>query len=335
MKPADAEAGARATRAKKIARLLVAEYPDARCMLDHESPFQLLVATILAAQCTDERVNRVTPALFKRFGTPKEMARAEIAELETLVKSTGFFRNKAKSIKAASVTLAEGFPDRFPATMEELLTLPGVGRKTANVILGTCSMSLPSSWTRTCAAWRSVSAWRPATTPRRSRGSCRRCFPARSGPLFPTPSPSMDGAAVPRENLTTRGASYAPCATPGISEEARNATGAGAPTAVLVSSLPERYSVLQEEREMKMNLVALVVSLLLLATLSLAAQGTVALAGRRRPQRSTEPSAQVSIPKVLITGNMKLSLSWVGDTLAIAVSGQTTAGLPSALAPRR
>ena len=86
---------------------------------------------------------------------------------------------------------------------------------------------------------------------------------------------------------------------------------------------------------MKMNLVALVVSLLLLATLSLAAQGTVALAGRRRPQRSTEPSAQVSIPKVLITGNMKLSLSWVGDTLAIAVSGQTTAGLPSALAPRR
>ena len=138
MKPADAEAGARATRAKKIARLLVAEYPDARCMLDHESPFQLLVATILAAQCTDERVNRVTPALFKRFGTPKEMARAEIAELETLVKSTGFFRNKAKSIKAASVTLAEGFPDRFPATMEELLTLPGVGRKTANVILGTC-----------------------------------------------------------------------------------------------------------------------------------------------------------------------------------------------------
>jgi endonuclease III len=128
----------RDARAKKIERALVAEYPDARCMLDHGSPFELLVATILAAQCTDERVNMVTPTLFKRFGTPKEMARAEIGELETLVKSTGFFRNKAKSIKAASAALAERFPDRFPATMEELLTLPGVGRKTANVILGTC-----------------------------------------------------------------------------------------------------------------------------------------------------------------------------------------------------
>ncbi|MGA2480322.1 MAG: endonuclease III [Spirochaetia bacterium] len=128
----------RAARAKKIARQLIAEYPDARCMLDHKNPFQLLVATILAAQCTDERVNMVTPALFTRFATPGEMARAEITELETMVKSTGFFHNKAKSIKAASAALVEGFPERFPSTMEELLTLPGVGRKTANVILGTC-----------------------------------------------------------------------------------------------------------------------------------------------------------------------------------------------------
>jgi endonuclease III len=133
-----AEAGGDGDRARKIARLLAVEYPDARCMLDHENPFQLLVATILAAQCTDERVNMVTPALFKRFGTPREMARAEIADLEALVKSTGFFHNKAKSIKAAAATLAKSFPDRFPDTMEELLTLPGVGRKTANVILGTC-----------------------------------------------------------------------------------------------------------------------------------------------------------------------------------------------------
>jgi endonuclease III len=125
-------------RAKKIARQLALEHPDAHCMLDHRNPFELLVATILAAQCTDERVNMVTPALFKRFGTPAQMARAEIPELETLVKSTGFFHNKAKSIKAASVALVKDFPDRFPDTMEELLTLPGVGRKTANVILGTC-----------------------------------------------------------------------------------------------------------------------------------------------------------------------------------------------------
>jgi endonuclease-3 len=107
-------------------------------MLDHENPFQLLVATILAAQCTDERVNMVTPALFARFPTPAVMAAADQAELEELVRSTGFFRNKAKSVKGASEALATRFSDRFPDTMEQLLTLPGVGRKTANVILGTC-----------------------------------------------------------------------------------------------------------------------------------------------------------------------------------------------------
>ena len=138
MKKKTGKDGLLAARAKKIARQLTAEYPDAHCMLDHANPFQLLVATILAAQCTDERVNMVTPALFKRFGTPAEMAGARIEELETLVKSTGFFHNKAKSIKAASEMLARSFPDRFPDTMEDLLTLPGVGRKTANVILGTC-----------------------------------------------------------------------------------------------------------------------------------------------------------------------------------------------------
>jgi endonuclease III len=130
--------GDRAERAKKIARQLALEHPDAHCMLDHGNPFELLVATILAAQCTDERVNMVTPALFKRFGTPAEMAKAGIPELEALVKSTGFFHNKAKSIKAAAEALVKNFPGRFPDTMEELLTLPGVGRKTANVILGTC-----------------------------------------------------------------------------------------------------------------------------------------------------------------------------------------------------
>jgi endonuclease III len=125
-------------RAAEIARRLRAEYPDAHCMLDHQDPFQLLVATILAAQCTDERVNMVTPALFARFPTPAAMAVADPAELEGLVRSTGFFHNKAKNIKGASEALVTRFPDRFPDTMEKLLTLPGVGRKTANVILGTC-----------------------------------------------------------------------------------------------------------------------------------------------------------------------------------------------------
>lgn len=125
-------------RAKKIARILGDAYPDARCMLDHESPFQLLVATILAAQCTDERVNMVTPALFTRFPTPQALAAASMDEVEGLIRSTGFFHNKAKSIIGAANALAVRFPKKFPATMEELLTLSGVGRKTANVVLGTC-----------------------------------------------------------------------------------------------------------------------------------------------------------------------------------------------------
>ncbi|MGO9308185.1 MAG: endonuclease III [Spirochaetia bacterium] len=129
---------ARKARAKKIARKLGAAYPDARCMLDHAGPFELLVATILAAQCTDERVNKVTPALFRRFPTPQAMAAADIAELEELIRSTGFFHNKAKSIKGAAEALASRFPGKFPRTMDDLLTLPGVGRKTANVVLGTC-----------------------------------------------------------------------------------------------------------------------------------------------------------------------------------------------------
>jgi len=126
------------TRAQKIARKLGEAYPDAHCMLDHTSPFELLVATILAAQCTDERVNMVTPALFRRFPTPTAMAAADIDELEGLIRSTGFFHNKAKSIKGASQALTSRFPGAFPKTMDDLLTLPGVGRKTANVVLGTC-----------------------------------------------------------------------------------------------------------------------------------------------------------------------------------------------------
>jgi endonuclease III len=125
-------------RAASIASSLTAAYPDARCMLDHADPFQLLIATILAAQCTDERVNLTTPALFARFPSPRAMAQADIGELESLVRSTGFFHSKAKSIKGAAEALAARFPARFPDAMEDLLTLPGVGRKTANVVLGTC-----------------------------------------------------------------------------------------------------------------------------------------------------------------------------------------------------
>jgi endonuclease-3 len=102
--------GRGAERARRIARRLIEEYPDARCMLDHADPFQLLVATILAAQCTDERVNMVTPAQFRRVPTARDLAVAELAELEDLVRSTGFYRSKAKSIKGAAETLKREFP---------------------------------------------------------------------------------------------------------------------------------------------------------------------------------------------------------------------------------
>ncbi len=111
-------------------------YPDVVCALNHKSAWELTVATILSAQCTDVRVNLVTPALFKAFPTPKAMAAASLPELEELVKTTGFFRNKAKSIKGAARVVVEEFKGKVPQTMEEMLRLPGVARKTANVVLG-------------------------------------------------------------------------------------------------------------------------------------------------------------------------------------------------------
>ena len=110
-------------------------YPDATCTLNYETPVQLLVATILSAQCTDERVNKVTPALFQRFPDAAAMAIADIEELENLVRSTGFYRNKAKNIKAACHLIVEKFNGEVPKRMELLLELPGVARKTANVVL--------------------------------------------------------------------------------------------------------------------------------------------------------------------------------------------------------
>lgn len=112
------------------------EYPDAHCELDHENAYQLLAATILSAQCTDKRVNEVTPALFQRYPTPVALANADPAELEVLIKPTGFFRNKTKSLIGMATGIVEAFGRRVPRTLDELITLPGVGRKTANVVLG-------------------------------------------------------------------------------------------------------------------------------------------------------------------------------------------------------
>jgi endonuclease-3 len=130
------EANPTRSRARRIVRRLAQVYPEAECALHHRGPLQLLVATILSAQCTDTRVNQVTPALFARFPDAAAFAQADQAELEQLIHPTGFFRNKARNILlCCRELLARG--GQVPATMEELVSLPGVGRKTANVILGT------------------------------------------------------------------------------------------------------------------------------------------------------------------------------------------------------
>jgi len=123
-------------RADEIIRRLKAEYPDAHCALVHANAFELLVATILSAQCTDERVNQVTANLFRKYRKPQDYLQVEQAELERDIHSTGFFRNKAKSIQGACAKIVENFGGEIPQTMEELLILPGVARKTANVVLG-------------------------------------------------------------------------------------------------------------------------------------------------------------------------------------------------------
>lgn len=130
-------AAVRRARATKIIRSLADAYPDVRCALRHENAWQLLVATILSAQCTDERVNMVTPALFRRFPTPAALAAAPTPALEELVRSTGFFRQKAKALKGVSGVIASRFGGEVPRDLETLTALAGVGRKTANVVLGT------------------------------------------------------------------------------------------------------------------------------------------------------------------------------------------------------
>lgn len=113
-------------------------YPEVECALTHHSPWELLVATILSAQCTDVRVNMVTPELFRRFPTPQAMSKATLPQLEELVRTTGFFRNKAKSIQGAARKVVEEFGGKVPQTLTELITIPGAARKTANVVLGVC-----------------------------------------------------------------------------------------------------------------------------------------------------------------------------------------------------
>ncbi len=128
---------ARTTRAGRLIRALRRLYPDSDCALRHSNALELLVATILSAQCTDERVNQVTPSLFRRYPTAADYATADVAELEQLIRSTGFFRNKTKSIIGLGQGLVQHHDGEVPDRMEDLVRLPGVGRKTANVLLGT------------------------------------------------------------------------------------------------------------------------------------------------------------------------------------------------------
>jgi endonuclease-3 len=122
--------------ARSIYRILTKEYPDARCELDFNSPLELLIATVLSAQCTDVRVNAVTPVLFKRFPTVETLAAAKVSEVEEIIYSTGFFRSKAKNIKELANRILNDFGGEVPNDLAHLVTLPGVGRKTANVVLG-------------------------------------------------------------------------------------------------------------------------------------------------------------------------------------------------------
>jgi endonuclease-3 len=135
--PKPKTAGERKARVQRIEAELDKLYPNVTCALNHETPWQLLAATILSAQCTDERVNKVTPGLFKKFPTIDDMANAQTEEVVELIRSTGFFNNKAKSLIGAAKRIRDEFRGDVPRNMEDLLTVPGAARKTANVVLGT------------------------------------------------------------------------------------------------------------------------------------------------------------------------------------------------------
>lgn len=135
-KPSKIKSDLAPERIAELLRRLEAAYPDAECALVHRNPWELLVATILSAQCTDVRVNMVTPELFRKFPTPKAMSEASLPAIEEEIRSTGFYHNKAKSISGAAKRLVSDFGGKVPQTMAELLTVPGAARKTANVVLG-------------------------------------------------------------------------------------------------------------------------------------------------------------------------------------------------------
>lgn len=122
-------------KAIKIVEILKGFYPDAKCSLDFQTPFQLVIATILSAQCTDERVNKTTPLLFQNYSTPQDFVSIEISKLEELIHPCGFYKNKAKNIKACAQKILDHFHGEVPKTANELMSLPGVGRKTANVVM--------------------------------------------------------------------------------------------------------------------------------------------------------------------------------------------------------
>lgn len=156
---------ARRRRVKRMARLLATTHPDAHCELDFNSPLQLAVATILSAQCTDQTVNKVTPALFARYPTAADYAAADRTELEELIRPTGFFRNKATSLIRLGQALVERYGGELPNTMEDLDGLPGMGRKTANVILGNAfgvpGITVDTHFQRLVGRWR----WTSETDP--------------------------------------------------------------------------------------------------------------------------------------------------------------------------
>lgn len=156
---------ARKRRARRMARILAETHPDAHCELDHGGPLQLAVATILSAQCTDQRVNEVTPVLFERYRSAKDYAAADRSEMESIVKPTGFFRNKTDSLIKLGQALVERHDGQVPGTLDELVELPGIGRKTANVILGEAfgvpGITVDTHFARLTGRWR----WTNQTDP--------------------------------------------------------------------------------------------------------------------------------------------------------------------------
>jgi endonuclease-3 len=170
-------------RARKMNRILAETYPDAHCELDFRNPLELLVATILSAQCTDKRVNMVTPILFAKYPTVEDYAAADREEMEEIIRSTGFFRAKTNSIIGMAQTVCDRYGGEVPAKLKDLVTLPGVGRKTANVVLGNAfgvpGLTVDTHFQRLVRRF----GW---TTPSRSSTWWPSCCPSASGRSSPT-----------------------------------------------------------------------------------------------------------------------------------------------------